>query len=71
MEKYPFATTPPHEAEASGWYNAAQAELQKAFIAGAKWQKEQMMKEAVEWLKETGANNLYISMFQREMEDKK
>jgi hypothetical protein len=46
-------------------------EVRKAFIAGAKWQKEQMMKEAVKWLKETGANNLYISMFQRDMEDEK
>lgn len=41
------------------------------FIAGAKWDREQMIKETVKWLKETGANNLYISMFQRDMEDEK
>ena len=42
-EKYPFATTPPYDAETSGWYNAAQAKLQKAFIEGAKWNEERIL----------------------------
>ena len=46
-------------------------DLRVGFIAGANWGREQTAKEAVKWLKETGANNLYISMFQRDMEEKK
>ena len=49
--------------------------IDKSFDAGIKEGyrrcREQMLREAVKWLKETGANNLYISMFQRDMEDKK
>lgn len=49
--------------------------IDKSFDAGIKEGyrrcREQMLQEVVKWLKETGANNLYISMFQRDMEDKK
>lgn len=36
------------------------------FVAGAKWQKEQMMKDAVEWMKNYVLNHDYIDIFEME-----
>ena len=50
----------------SDFVEAVTSDRKNAFIAGAEWQKEQMMKDAVEWMKNYVLNHDYIDIFEME-----